>query len=421
MNRVICNHVRPGQRSFVSSKSLFYRYLIPVSTREFSSYHFQTQFRNFEMDKNFFTSLQSIAAVSKRENLRTQSYDVGTLELKFPRNIISVAPPTAKAAPLLPGETIVSKLSIAVYTAFMRALNGGPNGRVGCSILVHEGVYVNALGWKMPRLPEGFSLEIVGLNGVHLVLEDGRQFAVFVNMTLKNCFIFDRRRDRQLAAISITDGALVDFIRVKIHSPRALAIHLAKSTLSLVGSAIVDCGSAVLSFESVLRVTDTVICTTTDFESLLLLKKTKFEAKNSSFKTSGRICIFFSKSRGIMEYCNFIGPSELPCTYTDRDDCLRLCAGSKVVLLSSNFSNFVSVAISRGYDCKIVVDSCVISNCLRAFGFIFNSHGLVKNCLLSSGAVALVANNVKGEILFRNNRLTFDPTLSNHLEKDIDY
>ena len=108
-----------------------------------------------------------------------------------------------------------------------------------------------------------------------------------------------------------------------------------------------------------------------------------------------------------MEYCNFIGPSELPCTYTDRDDCLRLCAGSKVVLLSSNFSNFVSVAISRGYDCKIVVDSCVISNCLRAFGFIFNSHGLVKNCLLSSGAVALVANNVKGEILFRNNRLTF--------------
>ena len=94
------------------------------------------------MDLSLFNSLKSVAETAKKAGVYpTEAYDVATLELKYPLNIISVAPPTATAPPLRPGETRVAKLTDAVYAAIRRAQLGGPKGRVGCSIVVHEGVY----------------------------------------------------------------------------------------------------------------------------------------------------------------------------------------------------------------------------------------------------------------------------------------
>ena len=147
------------------------------------------------MDSKFFNTLKSIAAVEKSHGFLTVTYDVTTLELKYPLNVISVAPPVGQAPPPLLGETRVTRLTDAVFTAFRRARNGGANGRIGCSVVVHEGVYVDGFdkAWKFPA---DFSLEIVGVENVRLILEtlDSIQMES-LNMTLRNALIFDCRLD----------------------------------------------------------------------------------------------------------------------------------------------------------------------------------------------------------------------------------
>ena len=116
------------------------------------------------MDLKFFHLLESIAAAEQKYDFQTQNYDIATLELKYPQNVITVAPPAPKVPPRRPppGETRMTKLSDAVRTALRRAANGGANGRIGCSIVVHEGVYVDAFQWYPQwKLPDGFLLEIV--------------------------------------------------------------------------------------------------------------------------------------------------------------------------------------------------------------------------------------------------------------------
>ena len=124
-----------------------------------------------DSDLNLFNLVKSVAAVAKKGKVfPTKAYDPTTLELKYPQNIISVAPPTAKASPILPGETRVTSLSNAVYAALLRARLGGVNGRAGCSIVVHEGIYFGALE-KIPHVevPDDFTLEIVGVKDVVLI------------------------------------------------------------------------------------------------------------------------------------------------------------------------------------------------------------------------------------------------------------
>ena len=113
------------------------------------------------MDSSLFHALKSAAEAAKEAAVYpTEAYDVATLELKYPHDVISVAPPTAKAPPLRPGETRATKLTDAVYAAIRRAQLGGPKGRVGCSIIVHEGVYVDAAGEILClQTPERFSLK----------------------------------------------------------------------------------------------------------------------------------------------------------------------------------------------------------------------------------------------------------------------
>ena len=102
-----------------------------------------------------------------------QNYDVAALELKHPQNVISVASLVGKAPPPLPDETRVTTLTDAMYTALCRARNGGTNGRMGCSIVVHEGVYVDPFDDKTlaENFPKEFSLEIVGVENVRLIFE----------------------------------------------------------------------------------------------------------------------------------------------------------------------------------------------------------------------------------------------------------
>ena len=59
--------------------------------------------------------------------------------LKHPENVIVVSSPTGAEVPLAPGYRKVASLTKAVKMASVLAKLGG----VGCSIVVHQGLYVN--------------------------------------------------------------------------------------------------------------------------------------------------------------------------------------------------------------------------------------------------------------------------------------
>ena len=72
------------------------------------------QFLTLKMNLKIFKMLRLIAAAEKDYGFETDSYNVTTLELKHPKNVISVASPVGKAPPTLPGETQHFKLEISI-------------------------------------------------------------------------------------------------------------------------------------------------------------------------------------------------------------------------------------------------------------------------------------------------------------------
>ena len=130
--------------------------------------------------------LQSMAEVEKNPRFRSKQYAiVGSEEeetvsepnsvkvaLKHPDNVIVVASPTGKAPPSANGEKRVTTLTQAVHLSFMEHCLYGTSG---CSIVVHEGMYINPdLSYCYEALPgkDKFSIEIVGVHDVRIVFVD---------------------------------------------------------------------------------------------------------------------------------------------------------------------------------------------------------------------------------------------------------
>ena len=270
--------------------------------------------------------LKSIAAAERDRNFRTEHYEFAALELNHPQNLISVAPLVGKVPPPLPGETRVTKLSDAMYTALCRARNEGTKGRKGCSIVVHEGVYVDALT-PAGNFPKEFSLEIVGVKNVRLIFETVDCFMIrSLNLTLKNVSVFDRRLNLFRPTIVVGDGACVQLNHANVHSPKAVAIYMNESKLSLVRTSFAESNSAVVSMKSDLHLTDCVIDRCSSKYPRLVLMQSKCVAKSICCSSGGAECISFDQqSKGTIEDCKFEGPHT-----SDDSRCLLLRFGSHV-------------------------------------------------------------------------------------------
>ena len=163
------------------------------------------------MNLEFVKMLQRMAEVEREPHFRPKKYVVVDKEdrrvdqgevplvLKNPDNVVVVASPTGKAPPPGVGETRVTQLSKAIMTANALSLSG----RRGCSIVVHEGLYIDsfncfgkdgmaALGW-----PKDFCLEIVGIEEVRILNTEksvGKSsFLAYggIQLTIKNLLVYD--------------------------------------------------------------------------------------------------------------------------------------------------------------------------------------------------------------------------------------
>ena len=120
----------------------------------------------------------------EKDYLRSDSDDIPVVELKYPQNVITVASPTGKAPPPSPGERRFTKLSEAINTASDMAINGITNS---CSIVVHEGSYIDAFAMMKQPIDCGVEHEIIGL-----ILERSLGIGIFESdFTLKNIHIYD--------------------------------------------------------------------------------------------------------------------------------------------------------------------------------------------------------------------------------------
>ncbi len=316
---------------------------------------FQAQLKIKAMDLNLFNMLKSVSETEKRLSWQTESYNISSMELKYPNNVISVAPPTGNAPPPLPGETRVTKLHYAVYTARLRAINGARTGSAtGCSIVVYEGVYIDTFRdfSMVGQCTSKLSLEIVGIKNVRLVYVMLDALIAFgtVNLTLKNILIFDRRIKRQFAMIHIADSAHAEFIRVRIHANQAIAVSVYnKSKLSLVNSAITECQRAVRSADSVVHLRDcTINQSVSEANVLINLINSSFEAENCKFEDKNmncvNCCIFFHKTKGTVRNCEFIGAFTEDQEEKPQKIALSVENGSSVFLQTSSIKDF-SVAM----------------------------------------------------------------------------
>ena len=112
----------------------------------------------------------------EKDYLRSDSDDIPVVELKYPQNVITVASPTGKAPPPSPGERRFTKLSEAINTASDMAINGITNS---CSIVVHEGFYIDAFDMEKQPIDCGVELEIIGVKNVRLILERTLGIGIF--------------------------------------------------------------------------------------------------------------------------------------------------------------------------------------------------------------------------------------------------
>ena len=121
-------------------------------------------------------------------------------------------------------------MSHAVHAAVLRAEVGAKR----CSILVHEGIYVDALHLvpapapdpSCPTIFEDFALEIVGTKNVRLIFDVHNVHVRVAKLTLRNLLIYDHRPEDQFPTINLYFGASADFIDVVIQTPGRLSIGI---------------------------------------------------------------------------------------------------------------------------------------------------------------------------------------------------
>ena len=189
------------------------------------------------MNIKFLQILQSLAEVEKDPDFRSKKYVVVDKEdrrvesdqvpvvLKHPENVFVVASPTGDAPP--PGERRIEQLSVALRLA----LASSERGFKGCSIVVHEGMYINpTLGMKSlaRSFPKDFYLEIIGLEGVRILntLNPRCLFRDFdFHLSLKNLLIYDRGNIFPAIFVAESHGEL-SLTHVRLHGSSHYSMFL---------------------------------------------------------------------------------------------------------------------------------------------------------------------------------------------------
>jgi len=364
--------------------------------------------------------------VDKKDRQVDPSSGAVPVVLKHPKHVIVVASPTGKAPPPAVGERRVSLLSTAIKMASVMS----SNGKKGCSIVVHEGLYINptaylsdsgivGLKWK-----DGFSLEIIGIEEVrilniapllhpfHFLMED-------MELTMKNITIYERRggsvteeRDEGWTRCKLGgstfrgERAVISLRDVRVHAPDECPLHCARS--------------------SVLRATD---CDFFDFMcSFRVDQGSTAELTNCRFFFEHARDVhkdisygnLVGKSRAILRRCQFIGePAQQAKVYSgnftrrSRRAAVFVISGGSLEMFECLVTGFLAAVQIKDSHSRAVLDRCQLLNCTLAIHSFINSSVSVTNCELATNYVLKLELNVTGKVQFRGNSVKTFPIPAN--------
>ena len=325
--------------------------------------------------------------------------------LKHPDNVIVVASPTGRAPPPAAGERRAGQLSTAIKMACVFSKLGRP----GCSIVVHEGMYIDpmagirdndmsALGWR-----HGFSLEIVGTKEVRIVNTSPTDSLAFFCMrhgelTLKNVTMFWRPMNTPID----------DFPVERMPTIRGYAAKMALVDVRIHGSKYMwlSCGE-----DSELQVTDCV------FSKCWFLCENKAEFLNCrwfdsidddvSAKCRPGVAIY-GGSKVTLHQCQFIMRNEfdgqLPRS-SGRSAAIWVRSGGKIVMTETSVFGFEYAIKVEDALSSVVVKSCKLLDCfLSAIVSSGNTTVIVQDCELVPH-VMIFGINENGKVKFRRNSI----------------
>ena len=367
------------------------------------------------MNIEFLRVLQSIAEVEKNPLFRSKKYrlvekeerrvnpDEVPVVLKYPDNVVVVASPTGKAPPPAFGENRVTKLSEALVRASFSSFFGFK----GCSIVVHDGMYIDPLPEDKLRRPpkEGFSLEIIGVEEVRILLNSTYTVlfhAPHVKLALKNLSIYENcevdvfTQQSEWATIALWGGQL-SLVDVRMR-----------------GSNLCVFGKKGCEFE----VSD---CVFSNYPRSFQMMDSKADFRNTlwyhNFAPENQVigdCVAIGvicngNSNVTFDRCQFIRQPGFE-GETNGTAC-QVVLGARMRMTDCLISGFWAPFDANNTGSKAVLNRCEIIDCHWGAVCSYNSSASVTDCKLEVDVIMFLQYNEAGEIIFLRNSIKPGPKI----------
>ena len=291
------------------------------------------------------------------------------------------------------------------------------HGLRGCSIVVHEGMYIDpsfALGYygmMSASFAKGFSLEIVGVEKVR-ILNTAHVHSVFspqfIELTLRNLTIYGRG---ELTGSTIfAFGATLTLVDVRTHGSRACVVELEHGTnFDAVNCAFSECMTPFYVKESKATFKDCVWrYRETSGGSLAYTIK---DSDDCSVRfgqiingtASFHQCQFLSgtgepdKSRKSGKSGKSFTDSKIKCT------AITMTTRGKLFMTECCISGFHNAIETKDSFTKAVVKRSKILDCGLAVEAKMNSEVTVSDCELAVKHVVMLSMNIEGKVRFKRN------------------
>ena len=359
--------------------------------------------------------------------------------VKHPDNVIVVATPTGKAPPPVKGETRVNTIGAALQLAGRRFAR---EGRKGCSIVIHEGIYIDPIGpmafsllerfkyldlasfmpnpcaFGFPFPFQGFSLEMIGVNNVRFISRRGPLTVSKIDFTMKNIAIYARGEAK--AAVPFhgggdvksgfsVDGGKLFMDDVRINAPNIPGILVKDSVSTLNDCTLTGSSLAFMIVEKSYsqfqrcRISDVSFSNSVSDDSTIKAVDCTF----TDYK-----CVSFEHGQGEFNRCEFSGAWDWEADADDNSSMgFNITHGSDVTITECKITRFFTGIMALDLNTRVNVRSCKIMFCSVAISPGVDSSASVSECFLGCRIATSLEANAKGVVEFSRNTTIGSPII----------
>ena len=378
--------------------------------------------------------LRKMAEIEEDPHFRSKKYVIVDQEdrmvnpgetpvvLEHPNEVVVVASPTGKAPPPASGEFRVKTLSKAVQAALCKSRMG----RSGCTIVVHEGLYVDPFvefGMKDMAQWEGWSkhfhLEIVGMENVRVLNTDKVVFSTFVTrgkrLTVKNVSIYDWS-NAEAATIYCRASTALNLVDVRMHGKDHASYPFLCSDVADVSMRDCCFSGTKCSFGLTGSKAHLQRCRWTGIhgDAFLIGKDSEVKIEDSFF---GEVKQLSVTSRGKLDLlrCEFVRSKFLS---DQRYSGIQVSSGGQISMEECSMELYKEAILVRDSESNAVLKHCRFDAYYIALRALLNGNAVFENCSFSGGYVACLQLNTRGNLRFRDNCLRQSSPSSIHDQTD---